>query len=102
MTKKQDFIRDEQSRDQHPERHQVGSPTAAFDAAEQSEMPVPQGGKVAHEHNKTGRQVPTQVNQGQRTPKSRHDRESIGAGSQNQVSARKGGAGAGRTPRGAG
>ena len=58
-------------------------------------------GKVMNDFNKQGGQATTQKNEPQRTPESRHDRESL-AGSHNQVSARKGGGGAGRTPRGAG
>ena len=102
MSKKQDFLRSEQSRDKHPEREQVGSPAAAADAGVQADGQAPHGGKVANDHNKMGNQAPTQTNQGQRTPESRHDRQTLGAGPQNQVSARKGGGGAGRTPRGAG
>ena len=102
MSKKHDFLRSEQSRDKHPERDQVGGPAAAADASGQAEPQASHGGKVANDHNKTGNQAPTQTNQGQRTPESRHDRQTLGAGPQNQVSARKGGGGAGRTPRGAG
>ena len=103
-SKKQDFLRDEQSRDQHPERDQTGRPDKAADASASSTdgSHASHGGKVAHAHNQTGDQQPTQTHQGQRTPESRHDRQSLGAGPQNQVSARKGGGGAGRTPRGAG
>ena len=100
MSKKQDFLRSEQSRDAHPERDQVGSPAAA--ASDSAGAQTSHGGKVANDHNKMGNQAPTQTNQGQRTPESRHDRQTLGAGPQNQVSARKGGGGAGRTPRGAG
>lgn len=106
MTKKQDFLRSEQSRDKHPERAQAGSPlqtgstnASAMSDADQQE---PQQGKVANDHNKQGNTAPTQTNQARRTPESRHDRQAMGAGPQNQVSARKGGGGAGRTPRGAG
>lgn len=102
MSKKQDFLRSEQSRDKHPEREQVGSPTSASGGAGQDDAQAAHGGKVANDHNKTGNQPPTQTNQGQRTPESRHDRLTLGAGPHNQVSARKGGGGAGRTPRGAG
>jgi hypothetical protein len=107
MSKKQDFLRSEQNRDKHPEKMMKGS------AAEQSasraqakgnpaDHQVPGTGKVANDHNKQGEQTPTQKNEAQRTPESRHDRQSMGSGPQNQVSARKGGGGAGRTPRGAG
>lgn len=48
-----------------------------------------QTGKVENDFNKTGEQKPTQKNEGQRTPQSRHDRESqVGT---NQTVARKGG-----------
>jgi len=108
MTKKQTFLRQEQSRDKHPERDQVGSRarTAAAEAAAhntaEADAQAPHSGKVANDHNKMGQTQPTQINQGRRTPESRHDRQTMGAGPQNQVSARKGGGGAGRTPRGAG
>ena len=105
MSKKQDFLRSEQNRDKHPEKLVKGS------AAEQmargqakgnpSDYQVPGTGKVANDHNKQGDQAPTQKNEGQRTPDSRHDRENL-AGAHNQVTARKGGGGAGRGPNGAG
>ncbi len=50
------------------------------------------GGKIANDTNKTGEQEPTQVNEGPRTPESRHDRESQ-LGSANQVQMRKGNVG---------
>jgi hypothetical protein len=109
MSKKQEFLQKEQSRDKHPERMMKGS------AAEQTakamrgqakgnpaDHQVPGAGKVANDHNKQGEQPPTQTNQGQRTPESRHDRQNIGSGPHNEVTARKGAGGAGRTPRGAG
>jgi len=106
MSKKQEFLRDEQSRDKHPERVQVGSPAVAADAEEKARPSVdqqaPGEGKVANDRNKMGEQAPTQLNQGRRTPESRNDRQTLGPGPQNQVSARKGGGGAGRGPRGAG
>lgn len=106
MSKKHDFLRSEQSRAKHPERHQVGGPADLAAQAEGNNSTVDeqaaQTGKVANDHNKVGDQEPTQTNQGRRTPESRHDRQSIGSGPQNQVTARKGGGGAGRTPRGAG
>ena len=37
---------------------------------------TPQTGKVENDTNKQGEQVPTQKNEGRRTPDSRHDRES--------------------------
>jgi hypothetical protein len=106
MSKKQDFLRNEQSRDNHPEKEQVGSSSRAADGSAQSasltDNPSGHGGKVGNEHNKTGNKPPSQTNQSRRTPQSRHDRQTLGPGPQNQVSARKGGGGAGRTPRGAG
>jgi len=54
----------------------------------------PQTGKVENDHNKLGEQAPTQKNEGERTPQSRHDRESqIGSSNQNQ--SRRGRAGSG-------
>lgn len=106
MNKKQDFLRAEQSRDKHPERDQVGSPQHAADArggsASSPDAQTPSTGKVANDHNQMGNQEPTQTNQGRRTPESRHDRQTMGSGGHNQIAARKGGGGAGRTPRGAG
>ncbi len=108
MTRKQDFLRKEQSRDLHPERVQVGSPAVAAAKAEQEEAKLdrqePGQGKLKNDRNKMGHQEPTQLNQGQRSRESRNDRQSIGPGSHNQVSLRKsGGGGAGGGPaRGAG
>jgi hypothetical protein len=99
-------LRGEQSRAAHPERDQVGSPARKADAApaEPAAKDVQEAhtGKVSNDHNKQGNKAPTQTNQARRTPESRHDRQTMGAGAQNQVSARKGGGGAGRTPRSAG
>jgi hypothetical protein len=106
MSKKHDFLRSEQNRDKHPERQQAGSPAQRASAGDTSsadaDRQAPGTGKVANDHNKTGHQTPTQTNQGKRTPESRHDRQTLAGGPQNQVSARKGGGGAGRSPRGAG
>lgn len=104
MNKKQEFLHNEQSRDKHPERVQVGSPALAADAGDKpaADQQEARQGKVSNDHNKVGEQAPTQLNQGRRTPESRNDRQTLGPGSQNQVSARKGGGGAGRGPRGAG
>lgn len=45
----------------------------------------PQSGKSGNDRNKLGDQPETQLNQGQRTPQSRHDREAqIGSGNQNR------------------
>ena len=106
MSKKLDFLRDEQSRKKHPERDQVGSPADAAKGASPAGAPLdqqtPRTGKVANDHNKAGNQQPSQTNQSRRTPASRHDRQTVGAGPHNQVSARKGGGGAGRKARGSG
>ena len=105
MSKKQDHIRSEQSRDKHPERMMKGS--AAEQAARGQakghapDHQEPQTGKVANDHNKAGATEPTQTHQSQRTPESRHDRESR-VGTHNQVEASTGGKGAGRNTRGAG
>lgn len=46
---------------------------------------TPNTGKVENDTNKMGEQEPTALNQGKRTPKSRHDREShMGGGNQSQ------------------
>jgi hypothetical protein len=53
---------------------------------------TPNAGKVENDTNKMGEQEPTALNQGQRTPKSRSDREShVGGGNQSQ--SRRGSAG---------
>lgn len=47
---------------------------------------VPGSGKVENDTNKMGEQVPTQLNQGKRTPVSRSDREShVGGSNQSQL-----------------
>ena len=105
MSKKQQVLKSEQSRDKHPERLQAGSPAKHAAAKETPMSPdrqQPGTGKVANDHNKVGNQAPTQTNEGRRTPESRHDRQTLAGGPQNQISARKGGGGAGRSPRGAG
>ena len=49
---------------------------------------TPQSGKVENDTNKQGMEKPTQRNEGQRTPQSRHDRENkIG---NNQTKVRRG------------
>jgi hypothetical protein len=106
MSRKQDFLRSEQNRDKHPERQQVGSPASRTAATPprgaDADRQEPHTGKVANDRNKVGNQAPTQKNEGRRSPESRHDRQTFAGGPQNQVSARKGGGGAGRTPRGGG
>ena len=52
----------------------------------------PHSGKVDNDRNKTGAQDATQLNQGQRTPDSRSDREAHVGGS-NQSQSRRGPAG---------
>lgn len=49
----------------------------------------PHSGKVENDANKMGDQEPTQLNQGQRTPDSRSDREAHVGGS-NQSQSRRG------------
>jgi len=49
----------------------------------------PHTGKVENDTNKMGEQEPTQLNQGQRTPDSRSDREAHVGGS-NQSQSRRG------------
>lgn len=50
---------------------------------------MPDTGKVENDTNKLGEQEPTQLNQGQRTPDSRSDREAHVGGS-NQSQSRRG------------
>ncbi|NMM07944.1 hypothetical protein [Polaromonas sp.] len=50
---------------------------------------TPKTGKVENDTNKLGEQAPTQLNQGQRTPDSRSDREAHVGGS-NQSQSRRG------------
>ncbi|MFV9474050.1 hypothetical protein ACM5Q9_06485 [Advenella sp. RU8] len=52
----------------------------------------PQTGKVSNDTNQQGKKNPTQLNQGQRTPDSRSDREAHIGGS-NQSQSRRGPAG---------
>lgn len=96
MSKKQDFLRNEQSRDQHPESNMVGS--AASVEEEQRRKSVqnvsPQDrqeahtGKYGNDHNKMGEQHATQTNQGRRTPESRHDKE-MHVGGDNRIQSRQ-------------
>lgn len=53
---------------------------------------TPLSGKVENDTNKQGEQAPTQLNQGQRTPDSRSDREAHVGGS-NQSQSRRGSVG---------
>ncbi|NIC39757.1 hypothetical protein [Aquabacterium sp. A08] len=54
-----------------------------------SDKQAPHTGKVANDTNKLGEQDPTPLNQGQRTPRSRSDRESL-IGGANQSQSRRG------------
>jgi hypothetical protein len=106
MTKKQDFLRSEQSRDKHPDTMMKGSAaekaTRAQAKGNTADHQPPHTPKLSNDHNKVGNTEPTQTNQGQRTPHSRHERQIIAGGPQNTIQARTGGKGAGRGPRGAG
>ncbi|MEJ7930274.1 hypothetical protein WG922_09830 [Ramlibacter sp. AN1015] len=107
MSKKHDFLRNEQSRDKHPDSEMVGSAASVEEqerrASVQNVSPQdrqePNQGKYGNDHNKMGEQTPTQTNQGQRTPQSRNDRDNVNGGT-NVVQARTGGKGAGRGSRG--
>ena len=47
---------------------------------------APNAGKVDNDRNRMGQQEPTQLNQGKRSPESRHDREAqIGTNNQSVV-----------------
>lgn len=107
MSKKQDFLRQQQSRDKHPESGMAGSAASVEEQARRrsvqavgdQDRQAPLSGKYANDRNKQGEQAPTQRNEGRRTPHSRHDNEMhIGSGNQPQV--RKGSPASGeRTPR---
>jgi hypothetical protein len=106
-SKKQDFLRSEQSRDKHPESGHVGSATAVQEQqaragagkATGQDQQEPHTPKASNDHNKMGNTTATQTNQGQRTPESRHDRQTLN-GTMNVVQARTGGKGGGRGTRG--
>lgn len=97
MTKKQDFLRSEQSRDKHPDRLMAGSAASeelrgsakANKRASAADRQTPHSGKVENDRNKMGEQRATQRNEGRRTPESRHERMEP-RGGHNQVSERKG------------
>lgn len=55
----------------------------------QRDKQAPHTGKVENDTNKMGEKAPTQLNQGQRTPDSRSDREAHVGGS-NQSQSRRG------------
>jgi hypothetical protein len=83
MSKKQRFLSSEQSRDKHPEREQAGQPGQGAEARggpADVDRQEPGTGKVANDRNKMGQQEPTQLNEGRRTPESRHDRPTLGTG----------------------
>jgi hypothetical protein len=108
MSKKQEFLQKEQSRDKHPERMMKGSAAEQTAKAARGQAKgnpadhqLPHSPKLANDHNKVGNKEPTQTNQGQRTPESRHDRQ-VTAGTMNVVQARTGGKGGGRNSRGGG
>lgn len=107
MSKKQDFLRSQQSRDKHPESNMAGSAShvqqkmARAGAKASADKQPPHTPKSSNDHNKMGETHPTQTNQGRRTPESRHDRQSLN-GTMNVVQARTGGKGAGRGTRGGG
>lgn len=97
MSRKHDPIAQEQRRDQHPDKAMKGSGAEVSSRGAQArgnpaDHQQPQVGKVENDHNKQGHQAPTQTNQHQRTPASRHDREDK-AGSQNQSRSRRNGGG---------
>lgn len=108
MSKKQDFLRSEQNRDKHPESKMTGSAASVQEeSARQSvqrvspqDRQVPPSPKYSNDHNKMGDTEPTQINQGRRTPASRHDRQVISGGAMNVIEARTGGKGGGRGTRG--
>src|SRR4051812_26428512 len=91
MSKKQDFLRDQQNRDARPQSGMAGSASAVDEeqwrktphGIDPEDRQEPQSGKVGNDHNKVGDTRPTQTNQGRRTPQSRHDRQSIGSGPMN-------------------
>ncbi|MHC3435473.1 hypothetical protein [Delftia lacustris] len=57
-----------------------------------SDRQEPGKGKVENDHNRQGAKPPTQRNEGQRTPESRHDREAhVGSGNHAQTRQNKGG-----------
>jgi hypothetical protein len=108
MSKKHDFLRQEQNRDKHPESNMVGSAAAVQQERQRKSVQnvsaqdrgEPRTPKFSNDHNKMGDTKPTQTNQGRRTPRSRHDRQIISGGPMNIVEARAGGKGGGRGSRG--
>jgi hypothetical protein len=59
MSKKQNFLRSEQSRDAHPKRDQVGSPARKAEGARAGpaakDLQEAHTGKVVNDHNKQGK-----------------------------------------------
>jgi hypothetical protein len=110
MSKKHDFLRSEQNRDRHPESGMKGSATQVAEEERRStvqdvapeDRQEPNRGKYGNDRNKVGNTLPTQKNEGRRTPESRNDRQSVAGGAMNIVQARTGGKGAGRGSRGGG
>lgn len=96
MSKKHDFLRSEQNRDKHPESKMTGSESAVQEQQRRDSVQnvSPQdrqeahSGKYANDHNKMGNSEPTQIHEGRRTPKSRHDNETH-IGGQNQIRVRE-------------
>jgi hypothetical protein len=80
--------------DFHPRRHLAATLLEHTMAHKQNprDDQTPNAGKVDNDTNKLGDQEPTVLNQGQRTPKSRSDRESQ-VGSGNQAQTRRGSSG---------
>jgi len=103
MSKKQDFLRSEQNRDKHPEKMMKGSAAEQTAKAQAKGNPAdfqqPGTGKLENDHNKQGSKKATQTNQANRTPESRHDRQTLN-GTMNVTQARTGGKGGGRSTRG--
>ena len=95
MSKKQDFLRSQQSRDKHPDRMMKGSAAEQSAGEQHKSTQQPRTGKVANDHNKHGHEEPGQMHESLRTPQSRHDRESQ-VGSSNQSQSRRGGPGSGQ------
>lgn len=67
----------------------VSKETTMTNKQNQRDKQAPHTGKVDNDTNKLGEQAPTQLNQGQRTPDSRSDREAHVGGS-NQSQSRRG------------
>lgn len=96
MSRKHDFIRSQQNRDAHPESDMVGSAASVEETQRRrsvqnvspQDRQEPQAGKYANDRNKMGDTEPTQINEGRRTPRSRHESE-MHIGSDNQIRSRQ-------------